>query len=387
MVNIINKADCCGCTACASICTHSAITMQPDIEGFLYPAVNSDLCTNCGLCEKVCPTTYYDALDKAMSSPKIYALRNRDSKILKTSSSGGVFAELVSYTLSKDGVVYGAVYDENFHVIHRLAKNETEALQIRGSKYVQSDLRGIYKDIRDQLRKNQFVLFSGTPCQVQGLKNFLIKPYVNLLTVDIMCHCVPSPRVYDDYLHFIQKTFKSSISSIFMKDKTLGWGKQRLRISFSDGKEIFDTPESNLWNQLFYSQLISRPSCHECRFSNYQHPGDLTIGDYWGIEKVHPEFYDSNGVSLLFTNTDKGETVFSDIKDSFFFIESTKDHCVQPNLISPVESNPLREMFWLDYDKKTFRSIAVKYFNYGLRNKVKGKLRSIVKNVIHICRV
>lgn len=238
MVNIINKADCCGCTACASICTHSAITMQPDIEGFLYPAVNSDLCTNCGLCEKVCPTTYYDTLDKAMSSPKIYALRNRDSKILKTSSSGGVFAELVSYTLSKDGVVYGAVYDENFHVIHRLAKNETEALQIRGSKYVQSDLRGIYKDIRDQLRKNQFVLFSGTPCQVQGLKNFLIKPYVNLLTVDIMCHCVPSPRVYDDYLHFIQKTFKSSISSIFMKDKTLGWGKQRLRISLTVKKYL-----------------------------------------------------------------------------------------------------------------------------------------------------
>lgn len=228
MIEIIDKHDCCGCTACVSICGHEALKMIEDEEGFLYPKLNKDLCTNCNLCERVCPIIRRDSNPEDIDGkPKqVFALHNNDESIWETSSSGGVFAALSELFLNKGGIVYGAEFDDDFVVVHRGETTQDGILKFRGSKYVQSDLRGVYAEVKICLRSGRQVLFSGVPCQVEGLKNYLMKPYDNLTTVDILCHGVPSPQIFADYITFIRSHTLLHLDHIFMKDKTFGWGNQ-----------------------------------------------------------------------------------------------------------------------------------------------------------------
>lgn len=375
MISISDKKDCCGCTACASICGVSAISMTADQEGFLYPLVDESVCINCGTCERVCPVIIRDKQTESRNAPqKIFALHCNDEADRIRSSSGGVFSVLVNYILQRNGVVYGAIYDENFVVVHRGYNTKEESLKFRGSKYVQSDIRGIFREIKGVLQTGQLVLFSGTPCQVDGLKRYLRKPFENLITVDILCHGVPSPKVFADYVKFIKKYSIGQFQSLFMKDKTFGWEYPGVRLYYRNGRSEFNSILSNLWNKIFYDHTVNRPSCSMCRWTNLDRAGDFSIGDFWTLDKIQHDFDRDKGVSLLIVNNSVGVQCWEAIKNAFKYIECKEDECIQPVLSRPTSEAEDRELFWQDYE------------NYGFENSVINRYQiskfSLVKNMI-----
>lgn len=381
MINVNDKHDCCGCTGCSSICGSKAITMTADKEGFLYPKVNESLCTDCGLCEKICPIIQRDHKPHSELPLKVYALHNKDANIWKHSSSGGVFTALAQDCISDNGIVYGAEFNDNFIVIHRGETTIDGTLKFQGSKYVQSDLRGVYKEIQQQLRSGRKVLFSGVPCQVEGLKNFLMKPYSNLITVDILCHGVPSPKIFSDYIKFINRYSLGRLEKINMKDKTFGWGYQNLRLFFSGNRTEFNSPISNLWNRIFYDHIANRPSCSACRFTNFQRPGDITIGDFWGIEKFYPEFNSSNGTSLLLVNSNKGLTTWGNVSEQFNCIESNIEECSQSALCHPQPDADDRSTFWNEYYKMGFNKVINNRYSITRMTLYKNGLLQLIKSI------
>lgn len=378
MIDIVDKKDCCGCTACASVCGVHAISMKADEEGFLYPEVDRGKCVDCTMCEKVCPIICRDAEDCSNTPLKVYALHNADVDVWRESSSGGVFAALCTHVIKKGGIVYGAEYDDDLMVVHRGEDTEAGVLKFRGSKYVQTDIRGVFKEIRQQLNSSRDVLFSGTPCQVEGLKRFLRKPYPNLLTVDVVCHGVPSPLVFADYVKFINRHSVGRVRRINMKDKSFGWGYQNLRLFFSAGRTEFNSPVSNVWNKIFYDHVANRPSCHDCRFTNYHRAGDLTIGDFWGIEKSHPELLSENGVSLLLINNDKGLSAWNDVAVKFEYVESSVEKCRQAALSHPQPEAADRKDFWREYAKKGFEYAVRKRYGITCITLLKNRLRQLL---------
>lgn len=375
MIALSDKRNCCGCTACAAICGHHAITMQPDPEGFLYPTVDTARCTDCHLCEQVCPIVLRDARQPTGLPLRVLALRHKDRATLRSCSSGGAFAAMTQACLDKGGVVYGAEYDEGLTVVHRGEETPAGARRFRGSKYVQSDLRGTFADVRTQLRAGRPVLFSGTPCQVEGLKAFLRRPYDELTTVDILCHGVPSPMVFADYVRFVNRHSVRPLRGIAMKDKTYGWGYQDLRLYFQGGLTEFHTPLSCLWNRVFYDHVANRPACEACRFASFHRPGDVSMGDFWGIEKALPGFASTDGVSLLLVNTPQGEALWQEIKPQFDHAESTPEACRQRALTSPVPLAPDRAQFWQAYHERGFESVARRRYGISRRTLLIGRLR------------
>lgn len=365
MISIRNKKDCCGCTACYSICPKHCISMQEDEEGFLYPKVDISKCVNCNLCESVCPLINYKAND---INTNIYAVKNKNLDVVSKSASGGMFSVLSDYVILREGVVCGVVYDDHFEVLHDLAYTKAESERFRSSKYVQSDLRNIFVKIKDILSSGKYVLFSGTPCQVAGLKSFLWKGYDNLLTCDIICHSVSSPKIFQNFMCYAQH--KKKIKGINMRWKGYGWNRSTMRIDYDDGSYIAGKSYAKLWYDITFSGLVSRPSCYDCKFCNFNRQGDITIGDFWGVEKVYPDFYDKNGVSLVMVNTLKGEKVFQKIQDKINFIPSNKECCIQPRLKTPARINPKRDKFWNDYYNQSFGNVVNKYWHFSIVSKI-----------------
>lgn len=379
MIVLSDKSDCCGCTACEAVCGHHALTMRADAEGFLYPVVDTSRCTDCHLCEQVCPIMQRDAKFLNTIPTGVFALRHKDKLTLRSSSSGGAFAAMAQTFLEMKGVIYGAEYDERLVVVHRREQTSDGVRRFRGSKYVQSDIRGIYADVRAQLRSGRYVLFSGTPCQVEGLKGFLRHPYDKLFTVDILCHGVPSPKVFADYVRFVNRHSIHRLQEIAMKDKTFGWGYQDLRLSFRGGISEFHSPLSTLWNKIFYDHVANRPACHACRFANFHRPGDVSIGDYWGIEKAHPELHSPDGVSLLLVNTEKGDELWQHIQGQYSFIKSSLDACRQRALQGPVPASPDRPQFWKEYHDQGLESVVRSRYHINRRILLVNRLRQITR--------
>lgn len=376
MIKLSNKSDCCGCTACISVCQHNAVTMEKDEEGFLYSHFNQSKCNNCGLCEKVCPIIQYKSTPKA-GNPRIYATINRNPQQYMQSSSGGIFILLCEYILSKKGIVCGAIYDKEFNVKHSFAKTLEECRAFQGSKYVQSDIRGIYPQIKSLLKSGTFVLFSGTPCQVAGLKLYLHKNYETLYTTDLICHGVPSPRIFQDYLKFIKG--ERNIAAINMKSKSDQKGTA-IRIDFTDGKYIRQTLKTDLWNKLYFGHLIIRPSCHDCPFTHFNRTGDITIGDAWGIHKYYPNFHPNQMVSLTLINSSKGQLLFNNIQNKLDSISINKEESRQPQLEYPTKVSPIRDSFWKDYSQNGWKYILVKYLNYTITSRIKEKIKLYIRN-------
>lgn len=307
MISIADKAQCCGCTACASICMHKAITMQPDEEGFLYPIVNLDLCTDCGLCEKSCPIIKRNSVNGVSNQKALYAARHTDRETLLDSSSGGVFWALVEFTLGKKGIVCGVEYSPTMVVRHAFAETVEDCKRFMGSKYVQSDLNDIYPKIKSYLNDNRYVLFIGTPCQVEGLNLYLRKNYETLITADLVCHAVPSPLIFQEYVALINKKMRGKLRAIDMRYKRIcGWShRYSYKYSFDTCKSICDPSNISNWGRLYFSRLIDRPSCHACRFTNFCRSGDFTLADFWDDSEKRPELHSTDGTSLLLVNSDK----------------------------------------------------------------------------------
>ncbi len=342
MIEIQDKSLCCGCEACVQVCPKQCIKFTRDKEGFFYPIVDTNICVNCGLCEKVCPVLNQSSERKPHN---VYAAVNNDKKELLSSSSGGIFILLAKETLKRNGVVFGAKFDENWNVIHSFAETVDGIKSFMGSKYVQSRIGNSYQQAKHFLDEGRHVLFSGTPCQIAGLKYFLRRDYDNLVTVDIICHGVPSPRVWQMYLEEVKKdarkvkssylssykphlsesdshTFEDMIiTNISFRDKQLSWQKFSFVLTLTevlnDGKQntvsLSHMHRDNPFMKAFLNNLILRPSCYHCPSKSGKSQSDITIADFWGIEKVLPQLDNIHGVGLMMLNSDKGVTFVEDI--------------------------------------------------------------------------
>lgn len=379
MIDIQKPQDCCGCTACASICAQNAITMIPDSLGFLYPHVDKEKCVNCGLCEKVC--AFNDNYDKSknLPYPDAYAARHKDMKHLENSRSGAAFIAISDRILEKNGVIYGVGYTDHFRVVHKRAATKEERNEFKGSKYVQSNLTGIFRQIKQDLKNGLLVLFSGTPCQTSGLASYIGKGlHKNLFLIDIVCHGVPSPYIWRDYLEYLEKKQGCKIYSVNFRNKQkFGWKAHKETFKFIKGERDLTS-----FTYLFYQHIMFRYSCGTCHFANIQRPSDITIADFWGWEKTCPDFNkDDKGVSLILVNTEKGRNLFEEAKKDLTIIPAELKNCLQPNLIKPSPIHKRRKNFENDYKKFGFKFIYYKYGDVGIVYKLR-KLKNYIKKIL-----
>lgn len=358
MLQVTDKQDCCGCHACVSVCARQCIAMQEDNEGFLYPVVDEAMCTDCGLCERVCPVINQDEPRKPL---KVYAAKNRNEEIRRQSSSGGIFTPLAESVIRDGGVVFGAKFDKDWNVVHAWTDTIEGIADFRGSKYVQSTIGDAYREARELLKRGRKVLFSGTPCQIAGLRKFLRKEYGNLLTVDVVCHGVPSPLVWRKYLEETRENLraerdagKNTVSSSLMdlpvitgisfRDKTHGWKKFAFRLryaAFKAAENSLPVPANdsertllqpfpdNVFMKGFLSNFYLRPSCYDCSSRTGKSGSDITIADFWGVQNFYPEFDDDRGVGLVLVNSDKGRKAYEQV--NAINLEATYEQALNQN--------------------------------------------------------
>lgn len=346
--------------------------MKGDSLGFKYPLVDIEKCIGCDLCVKVC--TFNDSYDtpENFPEPKPYAARQKDIKEVEKSRSGGIFAALSDVILENGGAVYGAGYDSSFRVMHKRAESKEKRDEFRGSKYVQSDMGDTFRQVEQDLKSGLNVLFSGTPCQTAGLHSFLKlrrTDTANLLVCDIVCHGVPSPYIWKDYIRYIEKKEGKHVRSVNFRDKQkFGWTAH---------KESFklDDTYTYTYTYTFYQHIMFRHSCGVCHYTNLRRTGDITLADFWGWQNVDKNINaDDKGVSLIFVNTPKGEKLFSEISDRINKIPVEIGKCLQPNLQHPSIIHPKRNQFEKDYEKFGFERTMNKYALMGWRYDTKKLL-------------
>ncbi len=308
MIDQIPVENCIGCHACESICKSNAIQMGKNDEGFLYPSLNKDNCIQCEACLVVCPALAEIHFER-FAQPTVYAAWSQDNTTRETSSSGGIFSELSLAVLGSEGVVYGAAFDKNLTLCHRRINSEGSLLPLKGSKYIQSSLTGIFTDVRKQLKRGIEVLFVGTPCQVAGLNNFLQKDYPLLLTCDVICHGVPSPGVFEKYIHELEQNHGAQVTNIQFRTKPQGWREFFVDIQFDNGTNIQEYFAQNLYMKGFLADIFLRPSCYQCKFSRIPRVADITLGDFWGIWDFRPKWDNDAGVTALLLNSTKAEKI------------------------------------------------------------------------------
>lgn len=352
-VDIMEKNDCCGCGACADICPKSCIQMQPDVDGFLYPTVDGDLCVLCGRCKSVCPILGADTVKNTVYDAVAFAYVASNDEFVRFGSSGGAFSLIMDAFSGIGGefAIIGAAM-EGTEVRHTVFRDRKEADALRKSKYVQSHTMGIFRKVAQLLKKNTRVLFSGTPCQVAALKQYLGHDDMNLLTVDIVCHGVPNQTLFDEYVKELEIQHKAKVVSAefrykrdFDKEKP---NPRALKLSFDDGSCINYTMAESEFLYAYYTGLLYRPSCEACRFACLSRPGDVTLGDYWGIEKIHPELNSLRGVSLIHFNTKKGKFLIPYFEESGTFLKTDWNFaCAENNqLTSPAVPHRNRDKFF-----------------------------------------
>ena len=378
MINIIKKQDCCGCYACYNICPQKCISMLADDEGFWYPVVDIEECTDCGLCEKVCPI-----LNKkiAENCPVAYACINKEDNIREQSSSGGVFTVIAERVIVNNGVVFGAGFDGGFNVIHRWTDRMDGLGNFRGSKYVQSCIGDTYNQVRDFLNQKRQVLFSGTPCQIAGLRSYLGKDYETLICLDIVCHGVPSPKVWQCYKLHIEEIYQAKAQRITFRRKNCSWKLYSLSFSFDNDKEYSQKLTEDIFMQGFLKNLYLRPSCYNCNFKTLNRQSDITLADFWGIQNVLPEMDDDKGTSLVFVNSARGKSMFNQINDNILYKEVDINQAVAYNsaAIKSVEQNPKRDKFFEELDKISFDKLVKKYCSDSVLMRIMRKAKSVVR--------
>lgn len=382
MISITDPKECCGCTACQSICPQGAISMEPDNLGFLYPVTDENKCTKCNLCSKVCSFNK-NYKKNSVDEIEVYAVRHKNITEIENSRSGAMFIAITDYILSNGGIVYGAGYKGHFVVTHKRATNKKERDEFRGSKYVQSDLSNTFKNIRKDLKDGYLVCFSGTPCQTSGLRSYLETSRTdskNLITIDIVCHGVPSPYIWRDYLAYIEKEYHGKATAVSFRDKEVcGWTAHKESFIINEKKVV-----SNTYAELFFKHLMSRHSCQVCHYTNTIRPSDITIADFWGWEKVNADINkDDKGVSLVLINSTKGRELFENVKNSIDFIKTEIGLALQPNLQQPSAVSPQRMDFEKDYKKKGFKYVLKKYNKTRKPNKFEGIISKIKWNINH----
>lgn len=369
---------CCGCSACANCCPKKCITMKEDGEGFLYPAVNSKECINCGLCEKVCPVLNKE---ETQEETRAYAMFVKDDSIREKSSSGGVFSLLAEQVLKDGGYVFGCAFDAEFKARHIGISEQSELKKLQGSKYVQSDLKDSYQKAKCLLEEGKQVLFSGTACQIEGLKRFLGKSYDGLSLVDVACHGVPSPKVWEQYKSYQERKYEASISDIAFRDKTRGWKSYRVRITFENGETYLSRSWDDVYMKSFIKNFISRPSCYDCKFRQWHRESDITLGDFWGVEQVLPQWNDDKGISLVLIHSEKGSRMIQNLSGKMQIREVGIEDSVKNNasIIAPNVVPKERKLFFDVMNEKGYNVAVHRYVRDGFLHKIKRVLKRLKK--------
>ncbi len=381
-VYLTNKYHCTGCGACYNACPTGAISMHTDEEGFAYPKIDEQKCINCHACEKACPA---DKMDTPNGQPAAYAAYSKDAVIQKHSSSGGVFTHIARDILSRGGVVFGAAYDETFKVGHIAVENEAELYKLRTSKYVQSDTGLIYKQTKNYLVNGRTVLFTGTPCQIVALKQYLGRDYENLYTQDIICHGVPSSDAFKAYLDTYHRN--KGIKSISFRDKTKGWNDFSMKVEYVDGTSYRRLATKDPFERAFLANLTLRPSCYQCQYKTVSRVSDITLADYWGVELVHPELKNEQGVSLVLVHSEKGQRLLANIQQAVTVVETSLEKAVSMNSATErsVACPRGRSAFFAEYQQIPMKQLTNRLLKQSFAQKVKRFIRingSRVKQLI-----
>ena len=367
--------DCTGCSACAHICPKNCISLLSDNYGFLYPHINNDICINCGICENICPVLNIAEQDTPINT-NCYAAKTNEETIRSQSSSGGVFSVIAEKVLKNNGIVYGAAFDKNFVVKHIGISTIDDLDLLRRSKYVQSDLNNCFTDIESNLKDGKTVLFTGTPCQIEGLLSYFKKPYDNLITMDFVCHGVPAPAVWERYKEQLEEQYNSTIRNVNFRDKSLGWKTSSLYVEFENGNVYCNTFSNDPYIKAFLTNLDLRNSCYSCKFKTTNHKSDITVADYWGIDKIVPEIDDDKGISLLLVNTEKGNDLLADIKNHLTLAKTDveKSFTYNPCIIKSAPRHNFRQYFLSSYNKVDFEKLVNNCINPSYITRLKRKV-------------
>lgn len=382
MEKIIDEKQCCGCHVCYNICPKNAIEMVEDEKGFKHPIVDKEKCINCGLCKKVCPVLNSK---KEIKEIKAYAGYNKNEEERKNSSSGGIFILLAKEIIKRKGIVYGAHLNKDNKVEHTKAEALDELEELMGSKYVQSTIGNVYKEVKKELENDRYVLFTGTPCQIEGLKSYLIKDYDKLYTQDIICHGVPSPLVWEKYKEY-RKTIdkEDKPEKISFRNKDNGWELFNMKFTYKNKEYKLDQTK-DLFMNAFLSDTILRSSCYQCSFKKKYRISDITLADYWQVKEVHPELNDNKGISLIIVNSSKGEELIKCISKSIELKETNLEEAIKynPAMIMSPKEDPKREKFFNNIDKLSFDKLVKKYtIKQPLHIRIINKLKKILKAII-----
>lgn len=379
------KRHCSGCGACVQVCGVNAIRFKEDGEGFIYPEIDKDKCVNCGRCVSACP---FEKGTQPAAEQKFYAAKSKEKNIIKDSSSGGAFYEIAKAFCDEGYAVFGAEMSPELKVRHVCVDDFSQIKKLQKSKYVQSDTGDTFKEAKQLLNEGKKVLFSGTPCQISGFRNFLGRDYDNLVTLDIVCHGVPSQKLFDEYISELSDELGERIVSFTFRNKKnfdkSYCNQKTVLIKTESGREIVKAVLQCEYLAAFHDAMFYRPSCAECPFANTDRPGDITLADFWGAEKFHREFDDGKGVSLVIVNSEKGRKLFE--KADLEYIESDKEKAISQNaqLRRPVKPHENRDKFFkLNPEKGFCKSVKecmdfpseARYKLYMLKTSLKNLLK------------
>lgn len=392
MINIVLKNDCCGCEACFNACKKKCIEMRPDEEGFLYPQVELDNCIHCGLCEKVCPIINYAARTETREQ-EAYLLQHKDDDICNQSTAGGAFTGIATYVIGRGGIVFGVEITNDYKVRHTSVETVEELRKFRNSKYVQSRVGTTYQEVKKELQTGRMVCFSGTPCQIEGLRRYLRKDYENLVLVDVVCRAVPSPGVWEKYIEY-EVGKKGEFSSIRFRDKTLGYQYSTMELKEKGGKIYRGGIESQPWLRMFFSGMIIRPSCTDCKFRSRYRNSDFTIWDCFPSYKFDKELDAQRGTTRVLVHSIKGKKIMEIVKKEYFYkiIEPGKACEGVEELTKSPQMHPQRSVFFKHIEKKSLAGMINTYFPNNAKVKFKRSLRlflnrfgvdSVVKRIVN----
>lgn len=376
----IQKKNCCNCAACKNICPNKAITTEPDEDGYVFPKINRELCTECGLCNEVCD------FQKTSINGNVplftYAAINKDRGILINSASGGVFGALASFIFDKNGVVFGCAYDDKMNPKHICIDSLSDLKKIQGSKYVQSDINNTYTQVKTYLKNGKWVLFTGTPCQIAALKSYLKKDYSRLLTADLICHGVPNADFFKGYIRHLEDKLKGKVIDFKFRDKSKGWGLRGKVVYKKHGNVFCKTifPIDSYYYNYFLGGYTYRESCYECKYACGIRVGDFTIGDYWGVEKFHPEIERRGGVSVLLVNSQKGAMLTDELTKYLDLTESAFEQARMQNeqLNKPIAKSTKREMILKTWREGGYKAVAEEYYKAYKRQIILSRCKRLI---------
>lgn len=380
MIQVMDKAKCVGCHACYNCCPLNCITMEDDNEGFMYPRVDQNVCINCKKCEKVCPVIQKPILGSF--SEASFAAYSKNEQIRKCSSSGGVFSVLAQIVLKHNGVVFGAAFDDEFQVHHIRVESVKDLEKLRGSKYVQSRIEKTFKDAKEILESGREVYFSGTPCQIDGFKNYLGREYENLITQDIICHGVPAPYVWDKYLDSVRNNINSEITQISFRDKLLGWRKYSVRIEGANGKVEMSTFLDNPMMRAYLRDMCLRPSCYDCPSKGVKRSSDITLADFWNVSDFIDDFDDDRGTDLIICHSSKGMKLLQEA-ESAIECHKVDMRAVYENVPMNTSSRlPTKRNDFMEYlEHGSFVESVQKYCTIPIHERLVTKIKLISKRI------